>query len=208
MPVDQHAIVSESVRLIDLIGTFVFALSGAVAGVKQRLDLFGVLTLSFAAATAGGILRDVLIGAVPPAAIQDWRYLALSLLAGIVTFYWHPFIDKMKSPVQLFDALGLGLCAIAGSGKALAFHLEPVGAVLMGVLTGIGGGIARDLLISKVPAVFTAELYAVAALAGAAIHVAGNTATPAAALGGLVCVALRLMAIRNGWKLPIANQPD
>ncbi len=119
---------------------------------------------------------------------------------------------KVKSPIQVFDALGLGLYAVAGAGKALAFHLGPGAAVLMGMLTGIGGGIARDLLVSQVPVVFTAELYAVAALAGAAVQVIGDSvfgsSTPAAAIGGVVCVALRLMAIRKGWRLPVAQQPE
>src|SRR4051812_39819710 len=168
MSIDQHVLVSEFLRVLDLVGTFVFAISGAVSGVKHRIDLFGVLVLSFVAATAGGIVRDVLIGAVPPAAIQDWRYLALSMAAGILTFFWYPLIAKTKSPVQIFDALGLGLFAISGAGKATAFHLGPGAAMLMGVLTGVGGGIARDVLVSEVPVVFTAELYAVAALAGAA----------------------------------------
>ncbi len=212
MAVDQQVLVSEFVKALDLVGTFVFALSGAAAGVRHRIDLFGVLVLSFAAATAGGIMRDVLIGAIPPAAMRDWRYLALSMAAGLVTFYWHPLIAKMKSPVQIFDAVGLGLVAVAGSGKALAFHLEPWAAVLMGMLTGIGGGILRDVLVSEVPVVFTAELYAVAALAGASVAVFGNVlfpdSVPVAAVGGVVCVVLRLMAIRNRWKLPVAQQPD
>ncbi len=212
MPVNDAVLISEFLKALDLVGTFVFAISGAVSGVRHRIDLFGVLVLSFVAATAGGIVRDVLIGATPPAAIQDWRYLALSLLAGFVTFYWYPLVAKVKSPIQVFDALGLGLYAVAGAGKALAFHLGPGAAVLMGMLTGIGGGIARDLLVSQVPVVFTAELYAVAALAGAAVLVIGDSvfgsSTPAAAIGGVVCVALRLMAIRKGWRLPVAQQPE
>src|SRR3954454_11805736 len=116
MAIDEHILVSEFLRVLDLVGTFVFALSGAISGVKHRIDLFGVLVLSFAAATAGGITRDVLIGAIPPASIQDWRYIALSLIAGLVTFYWYPFIARMKSPVQIFDALGLGLFAVTGAG--------------------------------------------------------------------------------------------
>jgi uncharacterized membrane protein YeiH len=212
MAIDEHILVSEFLKVLDLVGTFVFAVSGAVSGVKHRIDLFGVLVLSFVAATAGGIVRDVLIGAVPPAAIQDWRYITLSLVAGLTTFFWYPLINRMKSPVQIFDALGLGLFAISGAGKAIAFHLGPGAAVLMGVLTGIGGGMARDLLVSEVPVVFTAELYAVAALAGAAVVVGGDIffpfSTPIAALGGLVCVVLRLLAIRNRWKLPVAQQPD
>jgi uncharacterized membrane protein YeiH len=212
MVVDEHILVSEFLKVLDLVGTFVFAISGAVSGVKHRIDLFGVLVLSFVAATAGGIMRDVLIGAIPPAAVQDWRYITLSLVAGLVTFFWYSLIAKMKSPVQIFDALGLGLFAIAGAGKAIAFHLGPGAAVLMGVLTAIGGGMVRDVLVSEVPVVFTAELYAVAALAGAAVVVVGNiffpSSVPVAAIGGIVCVGLRLMAIRNRWKLPVAQQPD
>ena len=212
MAVDEHILVSEFFKILDLAGTFVFAISGAVSGVKHKIDLFGVLVLSFVAATAGGMARDVLIGAVPPSAIQDWRYIGLSLLAGLVTFFWYPLIARMKSPVQIFDAFGLGLFAIAGAGKAIAFHLEPAAAVLMGVLTAIGGGMVRDVLVSEVPVVFTAELYAVAALAGAAVVVVGSivfpSSAPVAAIGGIVCVVLRLMAIRNRWKLPVAQHPD
>jgi len=112
--------------VLDLVGTIVFALSGAVAGVKNRLDLFGVLVLSYAAGNAGGIARDLLIGAVPPAAISDWRYLGVSLLAGIVTFLRPSIIDRLRSPVLVFDAAGLGLFAVAGTQKALAFGLNPV----------------------------------------------------------------------------------
>ncbi len=213
MPINDRVLISGFLNVLDLVGTFVFAVSGAVSGVKHRIDLFGVLVLSFVAATAGGIIRDVLIGASPPASIKDWRYIALSLVAGCVTFFWYPLIAKMKSPVQLFDALGLGLFAVVGAGKAMAFHLGPGAAVLMGVLTAIGGGMARDILVAEVPVVFTAELYAVAALAGAMVVVIGDAVFPSSAavtpaIGGIVCVALRLLAIRKGWKLPIAQQPD
>jgi uncharacterized membrane protein YeiH len=210
---NDQVLVSGFLKVLDLVGTFVFAISGAISGVKHRIDLFGVLVLSFVAATAGGITRDMLIGAIPPASIQDWRYITLSLVAGFVTFYWYPVIARMKSPVQFFDALGLGLFAVVGAGKAIAFHLGPGAAVLMGVLTGIGGGMARDILVAEIPVVFTAELYAVAALAGAAVVVIGDTVFPgsaavAATIGGIVCVALRLLAIWRGWKLPIAQRPD
>jgi uncharacterized membrane protein YeiH len=212
VPIDEHVLVNQFLNVLDLVGTFVFAISGAVSGVKHKIDLFGVLVLSFVAATAGGIVRDVLIGAIPPAAIQDWRYITLSLVAGLVTFLWYPLIAKMKSPVQVFDALGLGLFAISGAGKATAFDLGPGAAVLMGVLTAIGGGMVRDVLVSEVPVVFTAELYALAALAGATVVVVGNivfpSSVPVAVIGGIVCVVLRLMAIRNRWKLPVAQQPD
>src|SRR5437660_2146381 len=103
--------------MLDLVGTFVFAISGASAGVMRRLDLFGVLVLSFVAGNAGGITRDILIGSVPPAAMGDWRYLAVSLLAGVITFYWYSPVERLRSPVLVFDAAGLALFAVSGAQK-------------------------------------------------------------------------------------------
>jgi len=195
--------------VLDLAGTFVFALSGATAGIRHRLDLFGVLVLSFAAANSGGIARDVLIGAVPAAAIADWRYVAVSAAAGLVTFYWHPYVDRMRSPVLLFDAAGLALFAVSGTLKALSFGLGPVPAVLLGVLTGTGGGMVRDVLVSEVPAVLRAEIYAVAAMAGGAVVVLGHGLKVPWALatgaGAALCFGLRYVAIRRGWQLPVAG---
>jgi uncharacterized membrane protein YeiH len=198
--------------VLDLVGTFVFALSGATAGVKNRLDLFGVLVLSFAAGNAGGIARDLLIGATPPAAISDWRYLTVSLLAGIVTFWRSSIIDRLSNPVLLFDAAGLGLFAVAGTQKALAFGLHPVMAAALGMLTGIGGGMTRDVLLTEVPTVLRADLYAIAALAGAAVVVIGAAlrlpATAVTIAGAVLCFGLRFMAIRRGWRLPVAGKPE
>jgi uncharacterized membrane protein YeiH len=196
------------VLALDLVGTFVFALSGAMTGVRHRLDLFGVLVLSFAAGTAGGITRDLLIGAVPPASIADWRYIAVPVLAGLATFCWHPLIRRLQSPVLVFDAVGLSLFAVSGALKALAFGLNPVAAVLLGMLTGIGGGMLRDVLVAEIPTVLRGDVYAVAALAGAAVVVGGGLlhipSTPVAAIGAALCFGLRLGAIRRGWELPVA----
>jgi uncharacterized membrane protein YeiH len=200
------------VLTLDLVGTFVFALSGATAGARRRLDIFGVLVLSFVAANSGGIVRDLLIGATPPAAISDWRYLAVSLLAGVVIFFWYPVINRLQSPVLFFDAVGLALFCVAGAQKALVFGLEPVMAALLGMLTGIGGGIARDVLLSNVPAVFRSEIYAVAALAGAAVVVIGDAlglpTTATALAGAVLCFGLRMLAVRYDWHLPRARMPD
>jgi len=194
--------------ILDLAGTFVFALSGGVSGVKHRLDIFGVLVLSFAAANAGGIARDVMIGATPVAALSDWRYVAISLAAGLLTFYCYSFIDRLSGSVLIFDAAGLALFAVTGTTKALAFHLHPMAAALLGMLTGIGGGMTRDILIAEVPVVLRADLYAVAALAGAAAVVIGQmlhvSSAAATMVGALLCFGLRFMAIRYGWRLPVA----
>jgi uncharacterized membrane protein YeiH len=200
------------VALLDFTGTFAFAISGALVAVRHRLDLFGVQCLSFAAATAGGIVRDVLLGAVPPVSLVDWRYLALSSLAGLLTFYRSTLVERMRNPVQVFDAIGLGLFAVLGTSKALAAGLGPVGAVVLGVLSGIGGGIARDVLVAQIPNVLRRELYAVAALVAALVVVGGHAlALPGeavAVVAATACFGLRLMAIRRGWRLPVAGSDD
>src|SRR6476661_1606028 len=194
---------------LDLIGTFVFALSGAASGVKNKLDAFGVGVLAFVAGNAGGVTRDLLIGAVPPAAINDWRYVAVSLVAGAVTFVWYPGVTRLQPIVLLFDAAGLGLFAVAGTQKALAFGVNPFVAALLGMLTGIGGGVLRDLLVNEIPIVLRADLYALAALAGAGVVVAGHLmhGPPAVTTvaGAALCFGMRLVAIRRGWNLPPAN---
>ncbi len=196
-------------QALDLIGTFVFALAGATAGARRQLDIFGVAVVSFATACCGGIARDLLIGAVPPAALNDWRYVAASLLAALLAFRWYSVIQRMQSPVRLFDAAGLALFAVTGTHKALAFGLHPVMAALLGMLSGIGGGIARDVLLAQVPMVLRSDLYAVAALAGAAVVAIGSQLglEPAmtALAGALLCFALRMVAIRRAWQLPRAR---
>lgn len=206
------AVLQTVITVLDLCGTFAFALSGAMAGIRRKLDIFGVLVLSFAAASFGGITRDLLIGAVPPAALQDWRYLAVALLAGLIVFFWSSWIDKLRDPVRLLDAVGLAFFAVSGTEKALAFGLSPLMAALLGMVTGIGGGVIRDLLLAEIPEVLRADLYAVAALAGAAAVVGSRwlqLPIPLSMLGGgLICFALRVMAIRRGWHLPVARKSE
>ena len=200
------------VLVLDLVGTFVFAVSGAAKGVASRLDLFGVLVLSFAAARAGSIARDVVIGAIPPAALGDSRYLAVSVLAGLMTFAWFPVIRRFRSAVLIFDAAGLAVFAVSGVQKALAFGLTPMMAALLGMLTGIGGGMVRDMLVAEIPSVLRTEFYAVAALAGAVVVVVGHILqlppTAVTTVGAVLCFGLRVVAIRHGWHLPTTNPPQ
>src|SRR5271168_56658 len=197
------------VHILDLGVTFVFALSGAVAAVNRRLDIFGILVLSFVTGNFGGITRDLLIGAVPPAALTDGRYLLVSVLAGLITFFWYGGVDKLRSPVLLFDAVGLSFFAVAGAQKAVTFGLSPVTAALLGMLTGIGGGMTRDVLLTEIPQVLRSDLYAAAALAGASIvvigHMLGLSYGVSAPAGGALCFGLRFMAIKHGWHLPVAH---
>lgn len=209
MPGAGQAVIHVLLTVLDLGGTFVFGISGAVAAVRHRLDIFGVMVLAFAAGNAGGITRDLLIGAVPPAAIVHWSYLGVSIVAGFAVYFWYPLIARLKNPVLWFDAVGLGFFAVAGAEKALIYGLNPVMAALLGMLTGIGGGMLRDLLVNQIPTVLRADLYALAALAGAAAVVAGHAwniqPVASAIVGGLLCFGLRFMAIRYGWHLPAAR---
>ena len=198
--------------VLDLGGTFVFALSGGLLAVKHRLDVFGVIVLSFAAGNAGGITRDLLIGAVPPAAVADWKYVVASAIAGLATFLWHPAADRFRNDVLWCDAVGLAFFAVAGTQKALLHGLHPAMAALLGMLTGIGGGMMRDVLVTEIPTVLRADVYALAALAGATVvavaHVIHVSAFAATLAGGALCFALRFGAIRYGWRLPAARTPE
>ena len=192
--------------VLDLGGTFVFAISGAAVAVRRRMDIFGVMVLAFAAGNAGGITRDLVIGAVPPAAISHWSYLAVSVLAGLIVFFRYTLVSRLDQPVLWFDAVGLAFFAVAGTHKALLAGLNPMMAALLGMLTGIGGGMLRDVLANEIPAVLHSDLYALAALSCATIVSVGHLlhlgpVGPAVA-GMVVCFALRFMAMRHGWHLP------
>jgi uncharacterized membrane protein YeiH len=195
--------------LLDLGGTFVFAISGAVAAVNRRLDIFGITVLAFVAGCFGGIGRDLLIGAVPPAALVDIRYLAVSVAAALITFFCYAGVDRMRRPVLLFDAAGLAFFAVVGTQKALTFGLDPIMAAMLGMLSAIGGGMVRDVLLRDIPQVLRAELYAVAALGAALIVVAGHLLglpyAASALAGGLLGFVTRFMAIQYGWRLPAGS---
>jgi uncharacterized membrane protein YeiH len=196
------------VLALDLGGTFVFGISGAVAGVRNRLDMFGVLVLSYVAGNAGGITRDLLIGSVPPSAVADWRYAVVSLVAGVAVFWRPRTIRRLRDAVLVSDAAGLALFAVSGTAKALAFGVNPLTAIFLGMITGIGGGMLREILVAEIPTVFRSELYAVAALAGAGVVVAGRLlglpSTLVVIAGALLCFGVRLAALRRGWGLPVA----
>ena len=192
--------------VLDLVGIFVFALSGGLVAVRKDLDLFGVLVLAGITGLGGGFLRDVLIGAVPPAALADWRYLLVPVAAGLLTFRFHPALGRMERLVNVFDAAGLALFCVVGALKAVEYGLGPLPAALMGMVTAIGGGMLRDVLAGRVPIVLRGELYATPALVGAGIAVlgvgAGIDEVLVAVAGAVVCLVWRLLAMRRGWTAP------
>lgn len=201
----------ESAKLllaIDLIGTVLFAAEGASKAAQAHLDLLGVLVLAFVVALAGGIVRDLLIGATPPSAVQDWRYAATALVTGAVVFGLHASTAGLNVWVlTTLDAAGLAFFAVAGAGKALEYGIHPLLATMMGGITGVGGGTVQDLLLNQIPSVLRTDVYASAALLGAAVTVVllRTRRVPAAvcsAAGIAVCFALRMVAVAEHWNLP------
>jgi uncharacterized membrane protein YeiH len=195
------------VLIADLAGTVVFAIEGANAAIRAGLDLLGVVVLSFIVALGGGMIRDLLIGATPPSAVRDWRYAVLAFATGLLTFLIHTQIEAVPTLLlTTLDAAGLALFAVAGAEKALDFKINPFVAMLMGAITGCGGGVLRDILLARVPMVLVADIYASAALLGAAVVVVGRRLgcppALAAVLGFIVCFVLRIAAVRLGWQLP------
>lgn len=193
--------------MIDLIGTAVFAAEGAGAAVHAHLDLLGILVLSFITALGGGIIRDLLIGYAPPSSIRDWRYPATALIAGAFIFFLRTSNPELNSWVLTsLDAAGLAFFAVAGAAKALDCGIHPLLAIMMGGVTGVGGGTVRDLLLNRVPTVLSADIYASAALLGAIVTITllRLKAPPWAAstLGIASCFALRMLAVYNHWNLP------
>ena len=200
-------VTDQALLVFDLTGVFVFAVEGALAAIRAQLDVFGVLVLAFATALGGGLIRDLLIGSVPPKAICDWRYAATAFAGGGAVICFSPlFVEAPVHLMLVLDAAGLSLCAVAGATKALEYRIPGLLASLMGVLTGVGGGTLRDLMLARVPNVLKADIYAVAALAGAAVVVLGlrfgRSRAWAMILGGVVCFALRMIAVTKGWNLP------
>ena len=191
---------------LDLAGTFAFALSGAVAARERGLDWFGVLVLAFTVACGGGVMRDVCIGAIPPAGLGDWRYLATAMVAGVITLGSSALVDRLAHPVVLFDTLGLGLFAVTGAQKALLAGSNAEVAVLLGMVTAVGGGVMRDVLLNRVPVILQREIYASAALVGAAVATFGEAlglGSPALTWCAVaVCFALRALSLRYRWHLP------
>jgi uncharacterized membrane protein YeiH len=199
---------------LDLTGTFVFAISGAAAAKQRRLDLFGICAVAFTVACGGGIIRDLCIGAVPPAGLTNWKYMVAAIVATGMTISLYPVVQLLNRPVLFFDALGLSLFAVTGAQKALAFGHNAQVAILLGVLTAVGGGVLRDVLLNRVPVILEKEIYASAALAGAVIVVLGDhlkiLSTDWISIIALItCFLIRILALHHNWNLPVyADQKD
>jgi uncharacterized membrane protein YeiH len=197
-------------RTIDLIGTFALAIQGASIAAVKGLDALGVLVVSLATATGGGIIRDVLVGEHPPEALRGWPLVSVALSGGLLTFFFYHSVEQIPEMLLVgVDAAGLSLLAVAGAEKALEYKLTPIAAVMMGAISGVGGFTLRDILLAEVPAILRTDFLATAAIIGAAVLVVARqmkmSARGAALLGGGVCFVLRVVAVWQHWRLPTAN---
>ena len=196
---------------LDVAGTFAFALSGATAARQRNLDLFGICAIAYIVSCGGGIVRDLCIGAIPPAGLTTWYYLAAAVVATIVTVGLYPIVQRLYKPVLLFDAVGLSLFAVTGAQKALSYGHNGEVAILLGITTAVGGGVMRDILINRVPVILQKEIYASAALIGASIVVAGRyvkwlSGDWVSIISLITCFTLRLLALHYHWNLPSGDR--
>lgn len=197
---------------LDLAGTFAFALNGAITGLEAaRLDIVGMMTLGMVTALGGGILRDILINSLPPATFSSWPYLAVAAGGALIAFFHSRQLRRRFTlPIDLFDAAGLSLFCVTGATKSMEFGLGPAQAVILGAITAVGGGTIRDVLVRRVPTVLTSGLYAIPALAGAAIAVTaaqtGVYGVPAALGAAAACFLIRLAGIRYNLNAPTAPE--
>ena len=196
---------------LDLTGTFVFAVNGALTGLEAaRLDIVGMITLGMVTALGGGIIRDILIGAVPPAAFRYWPYLAVAAGGALLAFFFSRALRRFTLPIDFLDAAGLSLFCVTGATKSLQYGLGAAPAVILGAVTGVGGGTIRDVLVRRVPAVLTSSLYAIPALVGAALPVTavrtGVYGIPAALCAALTCFLILAAAIRYHLNSPVAPE--
>lgn len=193
--------------VLDIVGIAVFASSGALVGVEKKLDLFGVVFLAVGTGLGGGFMRDALLGATPAAALTDWRYITTPLLVGLIVFFVHPAVTKFSRVLLLVDAAGLGLFAVAGARKAIDFGVGPVGACGVGMLTAIGGGIIRDVLVREIPTVLHREIYATAALAASVLVVIGDRLKIDDVVVSVIAIAaafaIRVVSRWRKWSAPL-----
>ncbi|AXG80442.1 trimeric intracellular cation channel family protein [Streptomyces paludis] len=206
-----HDLFTPSVQhALDLVGIFVFAISGALLAVRRNFDVFGMAVLAEITALGGGLLRDLVIGAVPPAAFTDLGYFSMPLVATALVFFLHPQVERIQNAVNVFDAAGLGLFCVTGTTKAYAYGLGLTSSVVLGLATAVGGGVLRDVLANEVPSLlrWDRDLYAVPALVGASIVAlcirfdALNALTSTLAV--VTAFVLRLLAMRFHWRAPRA----
>lgn len=198
---------------LDLVGVFAFALNGALTALRvTRLDVVGVVTLGMLTALGGGILRDVLIGALPPVTFDDWRYLAVAAAGSLVAFAWGTSLERLKRSIEVLDAMGLSLFAVTGALRALDLGMGPGQAVLLGGLTAVGGGTLRDVMIGRVPVVMRSELYAIPALMASFVVVvceeAGLHGAAPAVGGAALCFAVRMAGVHWDLHAPTPRRPQ
>ncbi|MEZ4847531.1 MAG: trimeric intracellular cation channel family protein [Bacteroidia bacterium] len=197
---------NQTLYTIDLIGTFVFAISGALAGSGKKLDIFGATFLAFVTAVGGGTVRDLLIGSLPVGWIQDINYL-IAILAGVVcTYFFKRYILPLKKTLFIFDTIGIGVFTILGMNKALGLGIHPVMAIMMGMVSAVVGGVIRDTLTNEIPLIFRQEIYATACIAGGISFWLVGFVSPFPVVNVgitiLVIIAIRVLAIRYRWSLP------
>ncbi|WP_338890023.1 trimeric intracellular cation channel family protein [Rhodococcus sovatensis] len=198
------------VDVLGFVGIVAFAASGALIGVRKRLDLFGVCVVGITTGIGGGIIRDVLLGIHPPTSLDQWPNLTVALVTSLIVFLAHPVMNRIWRGVLLLDAFGMGLFASTGATIALASGGSSLSACLIGATTAVAGGVIRDMLVNEVPLLLRRDLYAVPALLGstvvAVVEGSGLPGDIGLVVGTVAATGLRVLALWRRWNLPIARR--
>ena len=200
----------EIILWLDLFGTAVFAATGAIKGVRRRLDIFGVTVLACCVGVGGGITRDTILGAVPAAALQHWTYLGVCIAVAVCIFFTVRFWMKLRNIIPFFDAIGLGVFTAIGAAKGMNYDVSLIGVLLCGVITAIGGGIIRDVLVREIPVVLRSDFYATASLLGGVVYyllrISGSGPFLNFTFTSLFVFSVRFLAIHYKFQLPEAHR--
>lgn len=198
-------------NIVDIIGTVAFAVSGVLVGIRNKLDLFGIYVLAMITASGGGIIRDVVIGRNIPVFFTEWKYFAAITAAMVITCILYKFVNRIISVIILFDAIGLGVFTVTGTYQAIKFGLPLLGVVFAGVITGVGGGILRDILVSEIPLIFRSEIYAIPSILGSILFYILH-ANININLNTYICIifvlTIRMVSVKFGLNLPVLDRGE
>ncbi len=198
-------------NIVDIIGTIAFAVSGVLVGIRSKLDLFGIYVLAMITASGGGIIRDVVVGRNIPVFFTEWKYFAAITASMVITCILYKFVSKIISVIILFDAIGLGVFTVTATYQAIEFGLPLLGVVFAGVITGVGGGILRDILVNEIPLIFRSEIYAIPSILGSVLFYLLHTNVNIN-LNTYICIAfvltVRVISVKFGLNLPVLNKGE
>lgn len=199
-------VIANILEIIDVLGTIAFAISGTLAAIEKRLDIFGVLTIAFVTSIGGGTIRDVIIGNTPVTWLQNLNTFYVILASSFVGIIFRKKLSIFRTSIFLFDTIGIGLFALIGIEKGLAYNLHPLICISLGTVSACFGGVVRDILCNEIPVIFRKEIYATACIFGGfvffALRLIDTEQNLQFIISALSIIVIRVLAVKKGWTFP------